>query len=103
MGGGWISYNLVKVSRSEYNYTRQCALRHFSERDKNMSPLGVDRTGPPQKTAVQLAAGGGHLEVLEELARYTTQADWLVRQAVSSPVHIFTQIKIQSHVKNSMF
>ena len=44
-----------------------------------------DRTGPPQKTAVQLAAGGGHLEVLEELARYTTQVDWLVRQAVSSP------------------
>ena len=38
-----------------------------------------DRTGPPQKTAVQLAAGGGHLEVLEELARYTTQVDWLVR------------------------
>ena len=44
----------------------------------------VDRTGPPQKTAVQLAAGGGKLEVLEELARYTTQADWLVRQAVST-------------------
>ena len=45
----------------------------------------VDRTGPPQKTAVQLAAGGGHLEVLEELARHTAQSDWLVRQDLNTP------------------
>ena len=51
---------------------------------QRISPCLCDRTGPPQKTAVQLAAGGGNLEVLEELARYTTQADWLVRQAVST-------------------
>ena len=52
-------------------------------KEREYAGLG-DRTGPPQKTAVQLAASGGHLEVLEELARYTTQADWLVRQAVST-------------------
>ena len=36
-------------------------------------------TGPPSKSPVQLAAAGGHLEVMEEMSKYISSQDWKKR------------------------
>ena len=41
--------------------------------------LSPDRTGPPQKSALQLAGAGAHLGVLEVLAEHSSQLDWSQR------------------------
>ena len=39
-------------------------------------------TGPPSKSPIQLAAAGGHLEVMEEMSRYISSQDWKRRDGV---------------------
>ena len=36
-------------------------------------------TGPPYKSPLQLAAAGGHPEVMEELSRFMNTNDWRLR------------------------